>query len=349
MKSTPPVRRANESGMCSSTLRAAVPSLISVLTFLALAGCGGGEAHHGKGVFEAPHPWTKDVGALDPSPDSARIIEWLDQNGGWGAGEMRIDFSLSVLAADASTEMRDFWPTEDFYEPDCDHVPFPLPAGGALEGEEGYDCTQDGDCHLLVVHEAERKLYEMWRAHIDGGGFSGGCAAVWDLTRKYPETLRGEGCTSADAGGLPISAMVFSPEEVLAGHIDHAVRFVLPNDRIRESVYVRPATHSTFATSGGPDAPPYGTRLRLRADFPLESLPSDGARVIAEALQRYGMILADGGAITLTAETDRLSPVTWSELGVDSFSLASIQVTDMEVVDMGDPIEWTGECIRNTL
>jgi hypothetical protein len=329
--------------------RSAASSLIFVLSALALAGCGGesGSARHGKGVFEAPHPWTKDVSAVDASPESATIIDWLDQNGGWGTGEMRMDFSIAVLTADGATERREFTPTGDFYEPDCDHVPFPVPEGGALEGEEGYRCDSDGDCHLLVVDEAEKKLYEMWRASIDGGDFRGGCAAVWDLTRQYPDTLRGEGCTSADAGGFPISAMVFSAEEVAKGSIDHGVRFILPNDRIRENVYVRPATHSTFATSGGPDAPPYGVRLRLRADFPLETLPSEGARVIARALQRYGMFLADGGNIALTGESDRFSDVKWTDVGVDSFSLTAVQVTDMEVVEMGEPIEWSGDCERN--
>lgn len=326
-------------------------SLAQVLVFASLtAGCDGGSsgpAKFGKGVFEADNPWTKDVSGMDPSGDSTAIINWLDQNGGWGTGELRIDFSITVLGADNSTEVREFTPTGDFYEPDCDLTPFPIPSGGAIEGEEGYECTQDGDCHLLVVQEDEKKLYEMWRANISGGDFQGGCAAVWDLTKAYPDTLRGDGCTSADASGFPISAMLFSVEEIQEGAIDHAIRFILPNERIRENVYVRPATHSTSATSGGPDAPPYGVRLRLRKDFPLDSLPSDGARVVAKALQTYGMMLADGGNIALTATSDRFSDTTWDAVGVDSFALSSIQVTDMEVVDMGDPIEWSGDCIRN--
>lgn len=283
---------------------------------------------------------------MDRSSDSDAIIGTLAESG-WGTGELRIDFSITVLAADGATEKRQFEPTFDFYEPDCDNVPFPVPEGGALEGEDGYACEQDGDCHLLVVHETEKKLYEMWRAHIEGGSFFGGCAAVWDLTRSYPDTLRGDGCTSADAGGFPIAAMLFSADEIAEGSIDHAIRFILPNDRIRANTYVRPGTHSTSATSGGPDAPPYGVRLRLRKDFPLESLPSDGARVVAKALQKYGMLLADGGNIALTATSDRFSPVKWADVGVDSFALSSIQVEDMEVVDMGEPIEWSGDCVRN--
>ena len=32
----------------------------------------------------------------------------------------------------------------------------------------------------------------------------------------------------------------------------------------------------------------------------------------------YGIVLADGGNIALTAESDRFSSHTWAELGVDS-------------------------------
>jgi hypothetical protein len=310
------------------------------------AGSGQGN-NEGQGVFEAPNPWTKNVYGLAKSAKSDTIISWLDSHGGWGSGEMRIDFSIEVLHADDSTPKKSFIATDEFYDPDCDHVPFPTPAGGAIEAEDGYECTQDGDCHLIVVHHGEKKLYEMWRANITGGTFYGGCAAVWDLTRTYPENLRGEGCTSADAGGFPIAAMLPSAAEVKAGKISHAIRFILPNSRISKKVYVHPGSHSTFATSGGPDAPPYGVRFRLRKDFPLESLPSEGARVIARAIQEYGMFLADGGTIALTAQSDRFSEVRWSDVDVDAYSLSSIQVTDMEVVDMGAPIPWNGDCARN--
>lgn len=344
-------RHRNPSSALRTALFAgALPALASALLLASLTvGCGepSSEPRHGTSVFEKPNPWTKNVGGMEKNPESDQIIGWLAKNGGWGNGELRIDFSIHVLATDGGTEKREFDPTGNFYEPDCDHVPFPVPKGGAIEGEEGYSCDQGGDCHLIVVHEDEKKLYEMWRADISGGSFRGGCAAVWDLTKEYPDTLRGDGCTSADAGGFPIAAMLFSAEEIQRGSIDHAIRFILPNHRIRDNTYVRPATHTTNATSGGPDAPPYGVRLRLRENFPMESLPTDGARVVAKALQTYGMLLADGGNMAFTAASDRFSDVKWEDVGIDSFSLTSIQVEDMEVVDMGEPIEWSGDCVRN--
>jgi hypothetical protein len=88
-------------------------------------------------------------------------------------------------------------------------------------------------------------------------------------------------------------------------------------------------------------------RLRLRRDFPLESLPSEGARVIARAMQRYGMLLADGGRVPLTAADDRFTEHKWAEVGVDPDSMGGVQVSDMEVVDLGEPRSAKEDCARN--
>jgi len=298
-------------------------------------------------LFEAANPWNTDVSTLPKSATSDGIIQALGAAGGWGFGSMRIDFSIEVLQADSTAPFRSFTPTADFYSPDCDNVPFPVPPGGAIEGEAGYQCVSDGDCHLIVVHQPTKTLYEMWRANISSTGtFTGGCAAKWDLTRSYPASLRGDQCSSADAGGFPMAAMLFSADEVASGSINHAIRFILPNSRMRAGVYVRPASHAG-GPSGGANLPPYGVRFRLRADYPIASLPTEGARVIARAMQRYGMILSDGGNIALTAQSDRFTTHKWSEVGVDSHSLTAIQVSDMEVVGMGSTIPLTYDCVRN--
>ncbi|HET6613185.1 MAG TPA: hypothetical protein VFG83_14405 [Kofleriaceae bacterium] len=304
----------------------------------------------GSTLFPPTAPWYEDISgaAIDPNSDAA--IAAIEAQGGWGNGDqMQIDFGLTVLYADAAAPMRTFDPTGDFYTPDCDHVPVPVPAGGMLEGESGYACTGDGDCHLLVIDQSEHKLYEMWRANITGDTFEGGCLAVWDLSRDYAASGRGEGCTSADAGGLPMTALLFTADEVAAGHIDHAIRFILPNDRIGKGYYVHPATHSTFASEAttAPSSPPYGARLRLRADYPIANLPSPGAQVVARAMQKYGMILSDGGQIALTAASDRVTENKWDGL-LDSHDLAALEVTDFVMVDGGEHIPYTedSDCIR---
>jgi serine/threonine-protein kinase len=277
--------------------------------------------------------------------DSRMTTQWLTDQGGWGFGRMQIDFSIEVLTADATTPLRAFTPTGDFYDPDCDEVMVPIPAGGVLEGESGYECLSDGDCHLIVIDPRVNRLFEMWRANITGGTFYGGCLAAWDLTRSYPGHNRGEQCSSADAAGFPITPLLFTADEVAAGRIDHAIRFILPNARMRRGFYVRPASHAGGPSATDARAPVYGTRWRLRGDYPLDTLPNDAARVVATAMQEYGIALADGGNIALTARSDRLSTARWEDL-MEPRDLDALQPNDFEVIDTGAPIPLTYDCVR---
>lgn len=303
-------------------------------------------------LFEQPHPWTKDVSTLPPSSESAAIIGALAASGGWGSGTFRTDDSIHVLEAPANAPRVMVARGADYYLPDCEPLPatIPLPATGAVEGEQGYTCTGGGDCHLLIVSRSEKKLYELYQASqaAAGGPVTTLCLVVWDLAKQYPDTLRGDQCTSSDAAGLPVAAFMPSADEVFAGEVKHALRFILPNARMQRQVYVRPATHAGAPSSTNMSAPPYGVRFRLKASFDESTLASPGARVLARALKKYGMVLSDGGNIPLTIQSDRFTTHKWSEVGItDSRALASLQVTDFEVVDLGPRIPLTYNCVRN--
>ncbi|MCE9579267.1 MAG: hypothetical protein K8W52_39450 [Deltaproteobacteria bacterium] len=320
-------------------------------------------AVNGAHLFTHDMPWDRDVSGVTKASESDAIIAALDGAGGWGTGDFRTDISIEILHADASTPKVTLAPKDDawsqamfqdtdhteFYVPDCDNVPFPVPPSGALEGETAYACTNDGDCHLLVIDDAAHTLYEMWRGDKQGNTFYAGCVAVWDLHKAYDQDLlRGKGCSSADAGGFPITAMLATADEVKAGEVKHALRFILPNARIRAGIYVPPGTHSTFPTSGGPNMPPYGVRLRLKASFDESKLETEGARVLARALKKYGMFLADGGSVPLTIANDRFTTAKWSEVGVNEQSLSMLAPTDFEVVEFGTPVDYFAntDCIR---
>ncbi len=308
------------------------------------SGSGSGSAQGVGPYFTEPMFFNDDVTGIPKASNSGTIIAALDAAGGWGTGTMKIDFTIDVLTASASTPKRTFTPTVDFYNPDCDHTAVPIPAGGNVENESGYQCTTGGDCHLLVWHPTEKKLYEMWRANIlSSTTFQGGCLAVWDAQLAPTDTLRGDQCTSADAAGFPIAPLLFTADEVAAGEIDHAIRFILPNNRVKRSI-VRPATHGTN-TTGGANAPSYGVHFRLRADYPVDTLPTAGARVVARAMQKYGMYHADGGNIALTAQSDRHTTAKWAGL-LGPSDLTALRVTDFEVIDHGASIPVTNDCTR---
>ena len=295
--------------------------------------------------FEHAMFFNQDVSGEPAAADTAQIIGALRAAGGWGNNDrMRIDFGFSVLTADDNATMRSFTPNSYFQLPDCDMTMVPVPLAGAVEGEASYKCEGNGDCHLIVLDPRDKKLYEMWRADIESSlKFTGGCLAVWKLDQAYDETLRGDQCTGADAAGLPIAPLLFSADEVAAGDIDHAIRFVLPNDRVRQG-FVRPATHGAY-TDGLAGAPSYGVHLRLRADYPVDSLPTEGARVVARAMQKYGMYHADGGEYALTAQGDRYTTAKWSGLlGPDD--LSALKVEDFDVIDHGRAHSLTNDCMR---
>jgi serine/threonine-protein kinase len=311
-----------------------------------------------RGLFPATHFFYRDVSGMSAAPESDAIITQLEADGGWGNGNVfQIDFSIVVLSADRSTPtMR---ATSIDYATDSDDVPFPFPMGGALEGETGYACTGGGDCHLLVIEQDTRQLFEAWSVNRMGTTLTMGSNAVWNLDRDYGNTGRGLGCTSADAAGFPITPGLIRLDEVAAGEIDHALRFILPNDRMRRHAYVAPATHYGSPSNRNPDSIPYGTRLRLRAGFDESRVTSAGGRAVVRALKRYGMLLSDGGNIALTGESDQLSTQHWEFNGgtvpLSPRDLSMLQVGDFEVVDFGPvtqafPIdnatnEWP-DCVR---
>lgn len=321
--------------------------------------------------------WYQDIslaptltGAADPIPTLATL-------GGFGNSRMQIDFSFHVVnaAAGAPTRTISGYPFQGgYYSPDCEPTnvtTMPVPANSAIEGETDLTCinTPAGeDCHLLVVQG--RTLYEAYKVNepVPGGQLQAQCLAIWNLNYVYPPQGRGEHCTSADAAGFPIAPLLFNADEVFAavqvnGDLGHAIRFILPNERIANDaslpgstggrLYVRPATHA-----GGPQGPvgtvAYGSRLRLRADFPFAGYNA-AAQVILRTMQRYGIVLADGGNIALTAESDLYTTHTWSELGITPQVFYSgsagldVSVSDFAVIDTGPRIAENFNCMRTVV
>ena len=314
-------------------------------------------ADPGAGMFAGSQPWTVDVSGVEKSERSDAIMAALSAAGGWGTdNKLNIDFSIPVFFADANTPHKQVTGTEDycFGGNACDSVPaeMPVPDGAYIEGSSDLTCDpsgntdSQGDCHLLVVDRDARKVYETYQATQDGDAIKTVAFFVWDLDKEYPENLRGDQCTSADAGGFPISAMTPTADEVAAGSIDHAIRFILPNDRMKADVYVHPASHAGGPKSTEADAPPYGVRLRLKPDFD-DSGFTDAQKVVITALKKYGMLLADGGNVPLTFADDKTSQAKWADLGIDAQSFSALGSDQFEVVELGDEVPLTYDCVLN--
>ena len=75
--------------------------------------------------------WTQDISHAPVDPQSASMISWLADAGGWGHGRMQVDFGLRVLQASSSTPMVPFHKGSAFMAPDSDNLSvFPMPVGG---------------------------------------------------------------------------------------------------------------------------------------------------------------------------------------------------------------------------
>jgi serine/threonine-protein kinase len=287
---------------------------------------------------------------------------------GWGDDrdfDFQIDWGMYVLHANASTPTRPIVAYPDvgsYYDPDCDAIgsPFPVPATGGIEATDPPSlafCDADNeDCHLLVANDTSKVLYESYATEsADSTGVHSICGLRWDLTKAYPRYGRGEHCTSADGAGFPIAPLLFNADDVWAaaqvhGDLGHAIRFILGNNRMANDKYVHPASHGTLATSdNNANAVPYGSRLKLKLSFDVNAFSTnESVRVILRTLQKYGMFLSDGGGVPLTAESDAFTTHKWddADIGIDSHSLFGIRPTDFDVVEAGDPMTVTYDCVR---
>jgi len=319
--------------------------------------------------------WNQEISSAAVHVDSATMIATLDSLGGFGGStfrRMQIDFSLHVVHAEPGSPVRTVTAHSDgYYSPDCDALGtlMPVPVDAAIEGRTDLDCDNDSeDCHLLVVQD--NILYEAYRAKgVGADQLESQCLAVWRLDLVYPPVGRGEHCTSADAAGFPMAPLMFNADDVAEslaedatgnGDLGHAIRFIIRNERMASDnalggvggrLYVRPATHA-----GGPSGPSesiaYGARLRMRSDFPLDGYNA-ATRVILNTFKRYGIVLADGGNITLTAESDLYMTTKWSDLGIDSRvfdqtpGAQDVTINDFDVLDTGPRIAETWECVRS--
>jgi hypothetical protein len=253
------------------------------------------------GVFPEPGPelapnaaslpdqraWNQDVSAAPLDPRSDQIIGYINEHGG---DELHPDFGSPreygipyrvVGKGQRRTRVR-----FTAYGDESDHGRYRVPLGSPVEGGG----RSDGDRHVLAYDRARCKLYELYRAfpRKRAKRWEADSGVIWDLRSA---ALRRDGYTSADAAGLPIFPGLVRHDEVLEGRIDHAIRVTLESTR---DAWLHPASHCAGDTDN-PNAPPMGMRLRMRSGYDISALRGE-SRVIAEALKRYGMIVADNGS-----------------------------------------------------
>jgi len=269
-------------------------------------------------MFPADDVWNRDVSAAPVDPRSDAVLAFM----GASFRNLHADFGANpaygipyVVVPGSQPRV----PMTFLYAGESDPGPYPYPPDLPIQGGPG----AAGDRHAIVLDRDACVLYETYDTHWTGSGYRTGSGAVFDL---HSGALRPDGWTSATASGLPIlPGLARYDEAVESGEIRHALTFT---SGVAARAWVHPATH--YGNSSDANAPPMGTRLRLKAGFDLSRF-TGASRVVLIALQRYGMFLVDEateGFAAISGATDG----RWDDRDLDQ--LKGVPLSAFEVVQL---------------
>jgi hypothetical protein len=314
----------------------------------------------GNQLFPADNPWNQKISAAPVAANSAAVINAIV--GQYGDGLLHPDFGqdyhtatdlygipYNVVHGNSTPKTA---VVIDAYATESDVIPAPLPANAVIEGDYQNGpkpgVNNRGDSHLIVYDVDNNVAYEFGRASRPSENADGKWHAdqetVWDMKANTFRTL---GWTSADAAGLSILAGLVRPDEGLPtsqggqGVINHAIRVTLQNSVILNQ-FLYPASHA--ANPGNTNAaiqPPMGARFRLKAGVDISQL-NPQARVIAQAMKDYGLIVADNGSnfffsgASYAVDASNQQTFTWNDNDIQDtlHGLKSLHFSDFEVVDL---------------
>ena len=236
-------------------------------------------------AFPADNYWHADISRL---PVNARSATWMSHmrgktylhaDFGPSYGAQPVPYGIPITIVNGAARVH----VSFGYADESDPALYPLSTSTLIEG----GTNAGGDRHAIVVDARTCTLFETWDTHRYTSGWYAGSGAIWALGS---DALRPAGWTSADAAGLPILPGLLRYDEVVAGHVDHAIRFTTD---VTDNSYVWPARHRAGSVTSTA-YPPMGARFRLKAAFDISSFPAD-AQVVLRAMKTYGLVLADNG------------------------------------------------------
>jgi hypothetical protein len=282
-------------------------------------------------VFPADNPWNQDVSALPVHPLSDTYVDSIGRTDrvhpDFGTEWEGAPIGIPYVVVGADEELVDV--IYEAYGDESDPGPYPIPLDAPIEGGP----ESDGDRHVIAVDTDACRLYELYHAFPESDGWHANSGTSWDLRQNEHHP---EGCTSADAAGLPVfPGLVRYDEVVEAGEILHALRFTVS---ATQRAYVFPARH--YASSDSSESlPPMGLRLRMKASYDCSEMSSE-AQVVCTAMKRFGMLLADNGSNWYVSGAP---DPRWDDDALGD--LKTIAGDAFEVVDTGDePVTDSPDC-----
>jgi hypothetical protein len=216
-------------------------------------------------------------------PQSADMISyWLSKAG-------PIDLTLRRYAvADAIAS-----PSDPTYSITTCAYTCTLDRWGAFHIPAGTRADPGSDGHLAILDPSTGREWGMWQAQYNSttNTWTAGSGAALDLTT---ETVVPASVSGANDANFPALAGIVRPEELAAGHIDHPLVYATPP---RAKGPARCPANSNHGTDTSSLALPDGALLQLDPSLDVNSLAIPAwEKVIAHALQVYGMYMRDGSS-----------------------------------------------------
>jgi Cellulose binding domain len=276
-------------------------------------------------MFPADNPWNRDISNDPVDPMSSTYIATLNSgssqhlNFGFGLWpEYGLPFNV-VPGTQPKVPIQ-----FTLYGNQSDPGPYPIPVGALVEGIG----KVASDKHVIVVDKDNCLLYELYDANYIGPGWSAASGAIFNLRSNQ---LRPEGWTSADAAGLPIFPGLVRREEVMTGAITHALRMSVGAGQTQKP-YRYPARH-WHATTIATHLTQMGMRIRLKASYDISGYPGS-AKIILQALKKYGMFIADeGGPWTVSGTSD----AAWDRANLETLKNVPGSAFEVVLPNYGSP------------
>ncbi len=264
-------------------------------------------------IYPADNLWNTDISNYPVMPDSDKYIARLAAT--W---KLKFVANLPINVIDSVADAVPWVLILYRNGTSGDPGPMPIPAD-AVYHVKNPDKLVLEDNHLVLLDNADCKLYELWSVNgaKPDGSWPAGNGAIFDLTSN---ALRPDNLPSSAASGLPVFVGLARVDEVRSGAIRHALS--IPATFTKEG-FIRPATafqsdaiyEKKFplvcATPGydfasvcaakeagafsmdDPYNAPMGLRLRLKADYDLSGFTGEAA-IFLHTAKTYGLIVTDG-------------------------------------------------------
>jgi hypothetical protein len=200
---------------------------------------------------------------------------------------------------------------------------------------------EDTDARMIIIDKVSHTEYDLSKAQRTATGWTAGTVSVYNIQWDGTPVMH-----SSRGSGIPAYAGLLRPWEIRQGRIEHVLAFGYTEPAADQCVF--PAS-KTDGESSMHFAIPEGARLQLDPSLTEQDFDRLGldptAKIIARALQEYGMILVDdSGSLKIYVEDLINNPYateqwTDTDLNLTKESIYNIPYTAFRVLEL-PPAYW---------